>query len=168
MEDDWTYAKTGPKRRLQHSNDLDTRRKKKKRKTKRPPGGERLKWKGQKQDGDRGRNSKWRPLRLTEVSGGTLWRPYVPWGMKRRGEVRWKHIIWGHRCDPHWRYFEYFFGAACVTDCKKNSLDKYNTTDKNNHHFHQHCYLYCYWLLYYPLYYTISIKCVPSPALQLN
>ena len=34
MEDDWTYTKTGPKQRLQHSNDLGTRRKKKKRKTK--------------------------------------------------------------------------------------------------------------------------------------
>ena len=34
MEDDWTYTKTGPKQRLQHSNDLGTRRKKKKSKTK--------------------------------------------------------------------------------------------------------------------------------------
>ena len=34
MEDDWTYTKTGAKQRLQHSNDLGTRRKKKKSKTK--------------------------------------------------------------------------------------------------------------------------------------
>ena len=33
---------------------------------------------------------EWRPLRLTEISGGTLWRPYVPRGTKSIGEVRYK------------------------------------------------------------------------------
>ena len=34
MRHDRTYTNTGPKQRLQHSNDLGTRRKQKKRKTK--------------------------------------------------------------------------------------------------------------------------------------
>ena len=53
MEDDWTYTKTGPKQRLQYSNDLGTKRKKKEQEDQKPPGGKWLKRKGQKQDGDR-------------------------------------------------------------------------------------------------------------------
>ena len=49
------YTKTGPKRRLQHSNNLGTRRKKKNGKIKNHQGAERLKRKEQKQDGNRGR-----------------------------------------------------------------------------------------------------------------
>ena len=49
------YTKTGPKRRLQHGNNLGTRRKKKNGKIKNHLGAERLKRKEQKQDGNRGR-----------------------------------------------------------------------------------------------------------------
>ena len=49
-----------------------------------------MKRKGQKQNGNRER--KCRPLRLTEISGGTLWRPYVPRGTNRIGEVWFDHF----------------------------------------------------------------------------
>ena len=51
---EYYYTKTGPKRRLQHRNNLGTRRKKN-RKIKNHLGAERLKRKEQKQDGNRGR-----------------------------------------------------------------------------------------------------------------
>ena len=51
---EYYYTKTGPKRRLQHRNNLGTRRKKN-RKIKNDLGAERLKRKEQKQDGNRGR-----------------------------------------------------------------------------------------------------------------
>ena len=45
--------------------------------------------KGQKQNGNRER--KCRPLRLTEIGGGTLWRRR-PRGTKRIGEVWFDHF----------------------------------------------------------------------------
>ena len=52
---EYYYTKTGPKRRLQHRNNLGTRRKKKNGKIKNHLGTERLKRKEQKQGGNRGR-----------------------------------------------------------------------------------------------------------------
>ena len=88
---EYYYTKTGPKRRLQHRNNLGTRRKKKNGKIKNHLGTERLKRKEQKQDGNRGR--KWRPLRVIKINGGTPWRPYyVPRGTKSVDEKSKKGI----------------------------------------------------------------------------